>query len=260
MRIVFVGDIVGKNGMKALENFLPAIKREFRPQVTIANGENVSDGRGITEKHYKQILNQGVDVVTLGNHAFDQWGTLDYIDGAKSLVRPYNLPSQTPGQGVRFIKVNQYELAVVNVLGTAFMNQGIDPFNTLEERLQEIRQRTPFIFIDFHAESTSEKQAFGWWLDGKVSAVVGTHTHVQTNDARILPQGTAYLTDCGMTGSRDSIIGFKARSVINRFTSHLPGRMEVEERGPYLLSACMVDINDGTGQATHIETILKVNS
>lgn len=259
MRILFIGDIVGKNGMKALENFLPAIKREFRPQVTIANGENVADGRGITEKHYKQILNQGVDVVTLGNHAFDQWGTVEFIDGAKSLIRPYNLPKQTPGQGLRYIKVNQYELAIMNVLGTAFMNQGIDPFNFLEEKIKAVRKRTPFIFIDFHAESTSEKQAFAWWLDGTVSAVIGTHTHVQTSDQRILPQGTAYLTDCGMTGSRDSIIGFKARSVVQRFTSHLPGRLEVEDRGAYLLSACMVDINDRTGHADHIETILQVS-
>lgn len=255
MKILFIGDIVGNKGLEAIENYLPEIKQTYHPQITIANAENVTEGRGLSQKHYKWLLNHGIDVMTMGNHTFDQRGLFEYIDSAKCLVRPYNLPSSTPGQGIRYIKINQTEIAVMNVLGKAFMNLGLDPFHALESTIEEVRKRTPFIFVDFHAESTSEKQAFAWWLDGRVSAVIGTHTHVQTNDAQILPQGTAYLTDCGMTGAYQSIIGFKVNNIVDRFVTQLPNRMEVQEEGPYLLSAVYIELNDKTAKADKIKLI-----
>ncbi|MBG9979823.1 TIGR00282 family metallophosphoesterase [Facklamia sp. DSM 111018] len=259
MKLIFIGDIVGENGQNAIVEFLPQIKQEFRPQLTIANAENISDGRGIHQKHYKWLLNQGIDVITLGNHAFDNRNIFEFIHNAKCLVRPINLPESTPGHGVHYVKINHLEIAVLNVLGTAFMNIGINAFVYLDTLIDQIRKRTPHIFIDFHAESTSEKQAFAHWLDGKVSAVVGTHTHVQTNDGHILNKGTAYLTDVGMTGSADSIIGFNKQTVIHRFLTQLPSRMEVEVKGPRLLSAVFLELDDQTGKALKIVPILKVN-
>lgn len=256
MKVLFIGDVVGKKGQDALQRYLPQLKNEYKPQVTIVNAENIADGRGITEKLYKWVLSLGVDVITLGNHAFDQREIFDFIDQAKSLVRPINLPDQTPGKGVHYIKVNQQELAVINVLGSVFMGPSIDPFQYLGPVIKTVRQRTPHIFIDFHAEATSEKQALAYWLDGQVSAVIGTHTHVQTNDWRILNQGTAILSDVGMTGAYDSIIGFNPQHVVNKFVTQLPQRLEQAQTEGLSLSAVYLDINDTSGQCSKIEPIL----
>lgn len=255
MRILFVGDVVGSLGRDTLAANLPKMKQKFHPQVTIVNGENAASGRGITEKIYKIFLQNGVDVVTLGNHTWDNKDIFNFIGEAKKMIRPANFPKGTPGQGIVFVKVNQLELAIINIQGRVFMNDLDDPFQIIEPLISEAKKRTSLIFIDFHAETTSEKQAMGWFLDGQVSAVVGTHTHVQTNDARILPGGTAYLTDVGMTGPYDGILGMKRGPIIEKFLTALPKRFEVVEEGRSILSACFIEIDDTTGQAKQIEPI-----
>ncbi|MDK2845250.1 MAG: 2,3-cyclic-nucleotide 2-phosphodiesterase [Enterococcus sp.] len=252
MRLLFIGDVVGSLGRNTVSDYLPKLKKKYRPQVTIVNGENAASGRGITEKIYKKFLQDGADVITLGNHAWDNRGIFEFIEDAKRMVRPANFPTGVPGVGVVFVKVNQQELAVVNLQGRSFMVDLDDPFRKIEELLAQIQKRTLYIFVDFHAETTSEKQAMGWFLDGRVSAVVGTHTHVQTNDARILPKGTAYLTDVGMTGPYDGILGMKKEAVIEKFLTSLPQRFEVVEKGCFILSGCVIDVDDKTGNATRI--------
>ena len=253
MKILFIGDVVGSLGREAITEYVPKLKKKYRPQVTIINGENAAAGRGITEKIYKGFLQDGADVVTLGNHAWDNREIFEFIADAKKLVRPVNFPVGTPGVGIVYIKVNQVELAVINLQARTFMVALDDPFTTMNKLLAEVRERTPFIFVDFHGEATSEKQALGWYLDGRVSAIVGTHTHVQTNDARILPQGTAYLTDVGMTGPYDGILGMKRDAVIEKFLTALPRRFEVVESGRMIVSACVIEIDDRTGKARSIQ-------
>jgi metallophosphoesterase (TIGR00282 family) len=255
LRILFIGDVVGSLGRATLATYLPKLKKKYRPQVTIANGENAAAGRGITGKIYKKFLQDGVDVVTLGNHTWDNKDIFDFIDDAKKMIRPANFPEQTPGQGMVFVKVNQLELAVINLQARTFMVALDDPFKKAEELIQKAQQRTPLIFVDFHGETTSEKQAMGWFLDGQVSAVIGTHTHVQTNDGRILPKGTAFLSDVGMTGPYDGILGMKREPIIEKFRSALPKRFEVVEEGRSILSACLIEIDAQTGQAKTLETI-----
>lgn len=255
MRVLFIGDVVGSLGREAVTTYLPKLKKKYRPQVTIANGENAAGGRGITGKIYKKFLQDGVDVVTLGNHTWDNRDIFEFITDAKKMIRPANFPPKAPGVGMVFVKVNEIELAVINLQARAFMTAIDDPFTKADELVAAARKRTPYIFVDFHGETTSEKQAMGWYLDGKVSAVVGTHTHVQTNDGRILPKGTAFLSDVGMTGPYDGILGMKKESVIERFITALPQRFEVVEEGRSILSACLLDIDEKNGHAKKIETI-----
>ncbi|MGX6969798.1 TIGR00282 family metallophosphoesterase [Vagococcus bubulae] len=254
MRLLFVGDVVGSLGRETLGTYLPKLKKKYRPQVTIVNGENAAAGRGITEKIYKEILQDGADVVTLGNHAWDNRDIFEFIQDAKKMVRPVNFPKDTtPGQGIVYVKVNTIELAVINLQARTFMTPIDDPFDVIDKLVEEASQRTSHIFIDFHGEVTSEKQAMGWFLDGRISAIVGTHTHVQTNDARILPQGTAYLSDVGMTGPYDGILGMERTAVIEKFRTALPHRFEVVTSGRSILSYCVIDIDDKTGKAKKIE-------
>lgn len=254
MRLLFVGDVVGSMGRDAISTYLPKLKKKYRPQVTIVNGENAAGGRGITEKIYKKILQDGADVVTLGNHAWDNREIFEFISDAKKLVRPANFPEKTtPGQGIVYVKVNAIELAVINLQARVFMVAVDDPFEVIDRLVEEASQRTPHIFIDFHGEATSEKQALAWFLDGRVSAVVGTHTHVQTNDARILPKGTAYLTDVGMTGPYDGILGMEKSAVIDKFRTALPHRFEVVSEGREIISYCVIDTDDKTGHTKKIE-------
>lgn len=255
MKLLFIGDVVGKAGQQAVERYLPKIKQHFHPHIIIVNGENIADGRGITEKHYKWLMQQGCHVVTLGNHAWDQRDIFQFIERADHLVRPVNLPEGTPGKGVHFVKVNDKKLAIINVLGNVFMNPVGNPFHQLPNLVSEVRKQTPYILVDFHAEATSEKQALAYLLDGQVSAVLGTHTHVQTNDGQILPKGTAYLTDVGMTGATHSILGFKVEDVLKRFTTQLPVRLEQETKGPLVLHATIIEL-DIQGLAKRIEPLV----
>ncbi len=255
MKILFIGDVVGSPGRKMVMEYLPALKKAYKPAVTIINGENAAAGKGINEKIYKGFLEAGAQAVTLGNHAWDKRDIFDFIEQAKSLVRPVNLPVGTPGQGYTFVKVNQLEFAVINAMGRTFLPATDCPFRKIDEALAAVQKRTPYIFVDFHAEATSEKQAMGWYLDGRVTAVVGTHTHVQTADERILPKGTAYITDAGMTGPYDGILGVEKEAVLHKFLTTLPARFEVAS-GREQLNGVLVELEPKTGLATSIRRIL----
>ncbi|SDC44105.1 TIGR00282 family metallophosphoesterase [Shouchella lonarensis] len=254
MRILFIGDVVGAPGRQMVHTYLKSLKQKFRPTFTVINGENAAHGRGITEKIYKEFLDDGAQMVTLGNHAWDNRDIFSFIDEAKWLVRPANLPEGTPGVGYRIMKVNEYKIAVINLLGRTFMNPADCPFHAVDQLLVHIQKETPIIFVDMHAETTSEKQAMGWYLDGRVTAVVGTHTHVQTADERILPEGTAYLTDVGMTGPRDGILGMDKKAVLHKFLTTLPARFEVAE-GRAQLNGVVIDFDDKTGKAKKVMRI-----
>lgn len=255
MRILFIGDIVGKIGRNAISTYLPKLKQEYRPTVSIVNAENAAHGKGLTEKIYKQLLREGVDFMTMGNHTYGQREIYEFIDEAKRMVRPANFPSEAPGVGMRIIQINDIKLAIINLQGRAFMQDIDDPFKKADELVKEAQKVTPYIFVDFHAETTSEKNAMGWYLDGRVSAVVGTHTHIQTSDNRILPSGTGYITDVGMTGFYDGILGINRNEVIERFITSLPQRHVVPDNGRSVLSGVIIDM-DKNGKTTNIERIL----
>lgn len=255
MRILFIGDIVGKVGRNAIAEYLPKIKQSYRPTVSIVNAENAAHGKGLTEKLYKQLLRDGVDFMTMGNHTYGQREIYDFIDDANRMVRPANFPSEAPGVGMRFIQINDIKLAIINLQGRSFMQDIDDPFKKADQLIKEAKKETNFIFVDFHAETTSEKNAMGWYLDGRVSAVVGTHTHIQTSDERVLPNGTGYITDVGMTGYYDGILGINRDEVIERFITSLPQRHVVPDDGRSVLSGVIIDL-DKDGKTKQIERIL----
>ncbi|KEZ54321.1 TIGR00282 family metallophosphoesterase [Metabacillus indicus] len=255
MKLLFVGDVVGSPGRDMIKEYLPKLKKKFRPSLTIVNGENAAHGKGLTQKIYHELIQAGAQVITMGNHTWDKREIFEFIEEVPHLIRPANFPEGTPGEGITYIKADGKEVAVINLQGRTFLAPIDCPFKKADELIEEARKRTPIIFVDFHAEATSEKQAMGWYLDGKASAVVGTHTHVQTADERILDHGTAFITDVGMTGPYDGILGVEREAVIKRFLTNLPVRFEVTE-GKAQLSAIVVDINDKTGKASKIERIL----
>jgi len=255
MRVLMVGDVVGKSGRKATQEWLPILREEHGIDFVIVNGENTAGGIGITPDIARSFLVQsGVDVVTLGNHAFGKREIYPYLDEEPRLLRPANYPPGAPGQGYGIYPSRFGPVAVVSLQGRTFMEPVDDPFRAADTILETVHRSTRIVFIDFHAEATSEKQAFGWYVDGRASAVVGTHTHVQTADERILPGGTAYLTDVGMTGPVDSIIGMRRDIVIPKFVSLLPARFEVAE-GESQLCAVLIDVDPATGRATAVHRI-----
>ncbi|KGR74003.1 TIGR00282 family metallophosphoesterase [Ureibacillus sinduriensis] len=255
MKVIFIGDIVGSIGREAVEKYLPRLRRKYAADVVIANGENAAAGRGITHKIYQQLLQVGVDVVTMGNHTWDNKDIYEFIDDADYLIRPANFSVEAPGKGMVQISKNGVTLSVINLHGRVFLPPHEDPFAMADKLVEEARKTSPLVFVDFHAEVTSEKIALGWHLDGRVSAVVGTHTHVQTADSRIYPGGTAYITDVGMTGPYDEILGMKKESVIYKFQTNLPSRFEVPKEGREVLSGFFVEIDDKTGKALNCERI-----
>jgi 2',3'-cyclic-nucleotide 2'-phosphodiesterase len=255
MKILFIGDVVGSPGRNMVNEYLPKLKKKYNPTFTIVNGENAASGKGITEKIYRGFLQAGAQAVTLGNHTWDKRDIFEFIDEAPHLVRPANFPKDTPGKGYTLLKVNDLLLAVINLQGRTFLPPIDCPFQKADEIINEVKQHTPYIFVDFHAEATSEKQAMGWYLDGQVSAVVGTHTHVQTADERILPKGTAYITDVGMTGPYDGILGVEKEAVLKRFLTSLPVRFEVTS-GREQLNAVLMTFNKQTGKAEDIQRII----
>lgn len=256
MKILFIGDVVGSPGREMVKEYLPKLKGKYKPNVTIINGENAAAGKGITEKIYKDFLSWGAQVVTLGNHAWNKKEIFDFIDDAKYLIRPANFPKGNPGNGMTFINMNGIEIAVINLQGRTFMQMIDDPFLKADELIAKAKQRTNIIFIDFHAEATSEKQAFAWYVDGRVSTVVGTHTHTQTADERILPNGTGYITDVGMTGPYDGILGVERETIINRFITNLPNRFEVVKNTRTQLNGFVVTIDEDTGKSIKVERIM----
>lgn len=256
MRILFIGDIVGSPGRSTLQEYLPKLKSTYQPHITIVNGENAAAGKGITEKIYKNLLSWGAQAITMGNHTWDKKEIFQFIDKAAYMVRPGNLPPGTPGNEIVFVKSNKHEIAVINLLARTFMQPVDDPFRKVDELIKKAKKRTNIIFVDFHGEATSEKQAFGWYVDSRVSVVVGTHTHVQTADNRILPNGTAYISDVGMTGPYDGILGMEREAVMKKFNTGLPVRFEVPKTGRTQLSGVIIDINENTGRASNIDRIL----
>ncbi len=258
MRIAFLGDVVGKAGRRGVVQFLSAIRQREEIDFVIANCENVAGGVGVDPGSARELVAAGVDVLTSGNHVWAKREIADYIADSDVLLRPANFAPSTPGWGYTIKRSKRGEsVAVINLIGRVFMNTYDCPFRIVDGILETIRSRATIVFVDMHAEATSEKSAMGWHLDGRVSAVVGSHTHVQTADERILPQGTAYLTDAGMCGPRDSVIGVKHEQVIRRFLTQMPGRFEVAE-GPVLVQGVIVDVDNQTGRAQAIRRIQEV--
>ncbi|MBU9714481.1 TIGR00282 family metallophosphoesterase [Evansella tamaricis] len=251
MKVLFIGDVVGSPGRNCLKQFLPKLKQKYRPDITIVNGENAAGGKGITEKIYHEIKESGADVITLGNHTWDKKEIFDFIDDVPSLVRPANFPDGNPGVGYVITKFGNKKIGVISGQGRTFLPPIDCPFRKLDEIVDEVKEKTPYIFVDFHAEATSEKQAMGWFLDGRVSAVVGTHTHVQTADERILPQGTAYISDVGMTGPYDGILGMDREIIINRFLTSLPSRFEVAEGREQINGVYLTLNKEGKAESIH---------
>jgi hypothetical protein len=256
IRICVIGDIIGKPGRLAVMHSLPELRDEMALDMVIANGENVAAGAGLTASLAEELLGGGIDVITSGNHIWDKREVYDYLDSGRPVLRPLNYPDTAPGRGwlVHHTDAGE-EVAVINAMGRVFMNQLDSPFIKLDELLDEAADPLPPVrVLDFHCEITSEKNAMGWYLDGRVSAVVGTHTHVPTADARVLPGGTAYISDIGMTGPRDSIIGFSLESVLPRFTRHLPTRFMVAE-GPVAFNAVVISVDPRSGKASEIKQV-----
>lgn len=237
-----------------VKDYLPRLKRKYDPTFIVVNGENSANGRGITEKIAKELFEAGVQAITLGNHAWDNKEIFDYIDNEPRLIRPANFPEGAPGTGITYIKQAEGELAVINLQGRAFLPPLDCPFEAANRLVEQARKRTKHIFVDFHAEATSEKQALAWYLDGRISALVGTHTHVQTADERILPQGTGFLCDVGMTGPMDGILGMEREAVIKKFLTQLPVRFEVAG-GKTQLNAVLISLDRQSGQATKLQRI-----
>jgi metallophosphoesterase (TIGR00282 family) len=255
VRILFIGDIVGRPGRELVRQGLQAIVEHHQIDLVIANAENSAAGFGITREIGDQLLDWGVDVMTSGNHIWDKKEALDYIGAEPRLLRPANYPAGAPGNGSYLARTRDGRTAgVVNVMGRVFMLNIDDPFAVVLREIEALKQRTRIVFVDFHAEATSEKIAMGWHLDGRVTAMVGTHTHVQTADERILPKGTAYLTDVGMTGPHDSIIGVEIAAALARFLTALPQKFETATANPRL-NAVIVDADEQTGRATSIERL-----
>ena len=255
MRILFIGDIVGRPGRQLVRLGLGAIVSRHEIDFVVANGENSAAGFGITREIGDELLELGIDVLTSGNHIWDKKEALDYIGTEPRLLRPANYPAGVPGNGSYVARArNGQTVGVINVMGRVFMLNIDDPFAVVLREIEAMRQRTRLIFVDFHAEATSEKAAMGWHLDGKVTALVGTHTHVQTADERVLPKGTAYLTDAGMTGPHDSIIGVEIEPALGRFLTGLPSRFETATANPRL-NAVVIDADEATGRATDIERL-----
>jgi metallophosphoesterase (TIGR00282 family) len=255
MRILFIGDIVGSPGRRIVRELLPDILTQRQIDLCIANGENSASGFGITPRLAQELFATGVEVLSGGNHIWDRREILEYFAHEPRLLRPANFPAGSPGAGVYVgTAKNGAKYAVLNVQGRTFMTPIEDPFRTAETELAKLPPDVKVIVVDMHAEATSEKLAMGWNLDGKVSAVLGTHTHVQTADERVLPGGTAYITDVGMTGPHDSIIGMEKGPIIQRFHDSLPIRFAVAE-GDIRMKSVLLDVDETTGRARSIERL-----
>lgn len=252
LRILFIGDIVGTPGMNAVRLFLPSLVQKHAVQFVIANGENAMDGKSISEQQYKDLKELGVHVVTSGNHIWEKWHIQKLLGGEAHLLRPLNYPRENVGRGFCVVDLGTAgSVAVLNLQGRTFMNDIDCPFKTADWAVEKLREQTKIIIVDMHAEATAEKIAMGWHLDGRVSAVLGTHTHIQTADARILPQGTAYLTDVGMTGPYDSVVGMRKDIALRRFIRQTPHKFEMAADDVHL-SAVLLDIDALTGKAHSI--------
>ena len=255
MRLLFVGDIVGKPGRRALADLLPGLREEHKPDWVVVNGENAAGGLGITERIAREFLDElEVDVVTLGNHTYHHRDVYPFLDNDERIIRPSNYPKGNPGRGWTVVEKDGRRLGVANLLGTVFVDAARSPFGEADAVLSDLRDQADHVLLDFHAEATSEKVAMGWHLDGRVTACVGTHTHVPTADARVLPGGTAFISDVGMTGPRGGVIGVKKEQALHRFRTLMPIRFETSDDDPWLMGV-LIEAGDD-GKATAIEQVL----
>ncbi len=256
MEVLFIGDIVGRPGRRCLKKIIPDIKQSYSIDFIIVNGENLAGGLGLTKETVEEILSVDIDVITSGNHIWAKKEGKEVLMTYNNVLRPLNYPEECPGKGyVIKESKNGIKIAVINVLGRVFMQPLDCPFKTIDKILPEIKSIASIIIVDFHAEATSEKVAMGWYLDGKVSAVIGTHTHIQTSDETILDNGTSYITDVGMVGPYNSIIGMDKEIFIDRFLTQIPGKFEVA-KGPCVFGAVIISIDELTGKSYRINRLL----
>ena len=261
-RLIILGDAVGIPGQQMMKKHVPLLKEKYKADIIIANGENAApDGRGITPKVMQLLKQAGVHIVTSGNHIFAKKDIYLYLAEHKDLLRPINFPSTCPGVGVAVHVVNGISIGVINVQGRIFMREQLScPFKAIESALTFLKNKTSCIVVDMHAETSSEKAGVALYFDGQVSVVVGTHTHVQTADERILPNGTGFITDLGMAGALNSMIGMRKESVLHNMLTQMPSKFEVDYNGPFVLSGIVVDVDQNTGKAVHIERIRVIDT
>lgn len=256
MNVLFIGDVFGKPGRRAVQEFLPALRREYEVDFCVANGENAASGAGITAETAGDLFSAGVDALTGGNHTFDRREGLATIERDLRILRPANYPPGTPGRGVGVYECGEHRIAVMNLIGRVFLLNADDPYRAADEILESLANVTPIILLDFHAEATSEKMAMGWYLDGRASVVVGSHTHVVTADERILPRGTAYQSDAGMTGPHDSVIGVRKELALQKLKTQMPVKFQPAE-GDVRLHALLIRIDPATGRAQQVRRIAR---
>jgi 2',3'-cyclic-nucleotide 2'-phosphodiesterase len=249
MKLLFVGDVVGSPGRAVLDEVLPRLREEHEPDWMVVNGENSAGGLGITAKTARAFFAMGFDAITLGNHAYRHRDVYPYLEDERRIVRPANYVKGNPGRGHTVVEKNGSRLAVVNLSGTVFMKAARSPFTEIDSVLAELEGKADHVLLDFHAEATSEKVAMGWHVDGRVTACVGTHTHVPTADARVLPGGTAYISDVGMTGSRDSVIGVRREQALESFRTQMPIRFETADETPWVNAVLVVARPDGLAES-----------
>ncbi|MBY0353483.1 TIGR00282 family metallophosphoesterase [Candidatus Babeliales bacterium] len=258
LRFIFIGDVVGTPGISVFQKWVPKLKEQYNLDAVFVNGENsAKNGNGITPKTIQALKGAGATIITTGNHAFDSKDVYNAFNERDDVIRPANYPSTCPGKGYALATINGQTIAVINIHGRVFVNELVDcPFRAVESLIEFLKHKTKIIFVDFHGEATSEKVTMGYYLDGKVSGVYGTHTHVQTADDRILPGGTSYITDLGFSGSLNSVIGMQYKSILNRFLiQHRFGKFQVESSSPLLLSGIFVEVDADTGKAVRFERI-----
>jgi metallophosphoesterase (TIGR00282 family) len=254
VKLLFIGDVVGSVGRRTVAALLPHLREAHRPDFVVCNGENAAGGVGITEKTARELLELGADAITLGNHTYRHREVYGFLDTEPRIVRPSNYPKGSPGRGHTVVESNGLRLGVMNLSGTLFLEAVRSPFSEADAVLAELRGQSDAVLLDMHAEATSEKVAMGWHVDGRATACLGTHTHVPTADARVLPGGTAYVTDVGMTGGRGGVIGVKRELALERFLTLTQVRFETADEDPWL-NAALVEA-DGSGRATSIEAVL----
>ena len=257
IRVMFIGDVVGEPGQAVVARHLQALKRKHAIDMVILNGENSSNqGRGITPKIAQAFYDNGVDVITTGNHIWFRRDIYPYLDEQPNLLRPANFPAGVPGRGVTTVTIKGHTVAVINLQGRVFMREQVDcPLKAADSLLAYLRDKTNIIFIDYHAEATSEKVGLAYYLAGRISGLVGTHTHVQTADERIIPGGTGYITDLGMVGALDSMLGMQKDTILHHFLTQLPVKFTVESKPPYVLSGVIMEVDTQTGKTVKIDRV-----
>jgi len=254
VNILFIGDVVGSPGRKGLAAVMPSLKGKYSPDLTIVNGENAAGGMGITEKTARNIFDNGADVITLGNHTYRHRDAYEFLDQAERVIRPSNYRKGNPGKGHLIVEAAGMNVAVINLSGTVGLRAAHSPFDEADALLSDLEGKADAVFVDFHAEVTSEKVALGWYLDGRVAAVCGTHTHVPTADGRVLPGGTAFISDVGMTGARDSVLGVKKEQAIERMRTEMPVRFESATEDVWVMGAA-IEVNS-SGLADSIDPFM----